>query len=154
MTGDRMTGASEGKGERVVGVWRSKVQFKDGPFAAVKDLELMYSFNQGGTMTESSNYDGAPVVPPAYGVWRESSPGVFEAKYVFYNTTPPAKFEDIAKGGGWTPGGYGELTEKMTLDAGGTHFDSEIKLQMFDKAGKPAPGGGTAVGRGTRLVMG
>ncbi|HET6272831.1 MAG TPA: hypothetical protein VFG32_07620, partial [Bacteroidota bacterium] len=65
----------------LVGAWRSKVQFKSGAFAAVKDLEFMYVFNAGGTMTESSNYDGAPPVPPAYGMWRKLGPGQFEAKY-------------------------------------------------------------------------
>ena len=38
----------------------------------MKDLEFMYVFNVGGTMTASSNYDGAPPVPPAYGVWRRA----------------------------------------------------------------------------------
>ena len=36
-----------------------------------KDLEFMYAFNVSGTMTESSNYDAAPPVPPAYGVWKK-----------------------------------------------------------------------------------
>jgi hypothetical protein len=51
------------------GSWRSKVQFEDGAFASIKDLEFMYVFNAGGTLTESSNYDGAPPVPPAYEIW-------------------------------------------------------------------------------------
>src|SRR4051812_33684080 len=41
----------------LTGAWRSKIQFTTGSFAAVKDLEFMYVFNAGGTMTESSNYD-------------------------------------------------------------------------------------------------
>jgi hypothetical protein len=135
----------------LVGAWRSKVQFLDGPFAAVKDLEFLYAFNQGGTMTESSNYDGAPPVPPAYGTWRETSPNTFEAKYVFFNSKPPAKFEDITGGGGWSPGGYGELQEKITLNADGKSFDSEIKLEMFDQSGKPATSGGKATGHGSRI---
>lgn len=54
----------------LVGAWRSSLQFESGAFAAIKDLEFMYVFNEGGTMMESSNYDGAPPVPPAYGVWQ------------------------------------------------------------------------------------
>ena len=65
----------------------------------------MYVFNLGGTMTESSNYDASPPVPPAYGIWRKVGPRQFEAKYEFYVTKPPAAFEEIAKGGGWGPGG-------------------------------------------------
>ena len=56
----------------VVGAWRSKVQFETGALAGIKDLEFLYVFNAGGTLTESSNYDGAPPVPPAYGVWRSA----------------------------------------------------------------------------------
>ena len=41
----------------LVGQWRAKLQFTSGAFAPVKDLEFMYVFNLGGTMTESSNYD-------------------------------------------------------------------------------------------------
>src|SRR5713101_6199191 len=50
--------------DMLVGAWRGRVQFRAGPFAAVKDLEFMYVFNAGGTMTESSNYDASPPVPP------------------------------------------------------------------------------------------
>src|SRR4051812_42743591 len=43
----------------LVGAWRSHVAFDSGAFANVKDLEFMYVFNAGGTMTESSNYDAS-----------------------------------------------------------------------------------------------
>jgi hypothetical protein len=49
----------------LAGEWRAQLQFSSGAFAPIKDLEFMYSFNQGGTMTESSNYDASPPVPPA-----------------------------------------------------------------------------------------
>ena len=72
----------------LVGAWRSSLQFTSGAFASITDLEFMYVFNQGGTLTESSNYDGAPPVPPAYGAWRAISATEFEAKYEFYVTAP------------------------------------------------------------------
>ena len=56
------------RSDELVGAWRSNVQFKSGAFASITDLEFMYVFNAGGTLTESSNYDGVPPVPPAYGV--------------------------------------------------------------------------------------
>lgn len=135
----------------LVGAWRSKVQFSSGAFAAVKDLEFLYVFNDGGTMTESSNYDASPPVPPAYGVWRQVRPGEFEAKYVFYTTKPPAKFEDISTGNGWSPAGYGELTEQLTLSPDSRSFTSTIRYEPFDAAGNPVSGGGRAQGRGTRI---
>ncbi len=72
-----------------VGEWRAQLQFTSGAFASIKDLEFMYSFNQGGTMTESSNYDASPPVPPAYGIWRKTGNNTYEAKYEFYVTKPP-----------------------------------------------------------------
>jgi len=56
-------------------------------------------------MTESSNYDGSPPVPPAYGVWRSAGERRYEAKYTYYWTKPPSTFDEIAKGSGWAPGG-------------------------------------------------
>ena len=95
----------------LMGEWRAQLQFSSGAFASIKDLEFMYSFNQGGTMTESSNYDASPPVPPAYGIWRQVGPGKFEAKYEFYVTKAPAAFTEIVKGGGWGPAGRGVFVE-------------------------------------------
>src|SRR4051812_26324287 len=78
----------------MVGVWRAKMQFKSGMYATIKDLELFSVYNLGGTMTESSKYDEAPPVPPAYGVWRKTAPRQFEAKYVFYLTKAPVNLEE------------------------------------------------------------
>ena len=138
-------------GDQLVGAWRSNVQFKSGALAAVKDLEFMYVFNAGGTMMESSNYDGAPPVPPAYGVWKKTGHGKFEARYVFYWTKPPVTFDDITKGGGWTPGGHGVLTENITLARDGRSFQSAIKYEVFDKAGNTIEGGGEAETKAARI---
>lgn len=135
----------------LIGAWRSKLQFSSGAFAAIKNLEFMYVFNAGGTLTESSNYDGAPPVPPAYGVWRQLSPQEFEAKYAFYITQPPKRFADIAGGADWLPMGNGVFTERIRLSADGQSFDSSISYAAFDSLGAPAAGGGEATGRGTRI---
>ena len=91
-----------GSGElELVGQWRARLDFQDGDFAAVDDLEFMYVFNAGGTLTESSNYDAAPPVPPAYGIWRRTGPDRFEAKYEFYPTSAPGGSSEITSGGGW-----------------------------------------------------
>ncbi len=120
----------------LVGAWNSKVQFTTGAFKEVKDLEFLMVFNQGGTMTESSNYDGAPPVPPAYGIWRKTASNRFEAKYVFYNTKAPAKFDEITEGGGWMPAGKGILHEKITLANNGQTYKSSLTLKMYDPKGK------------------
>jgi hypothetical protein len=135
----------------LVGAWRSRVQFASGAFASVKDLEFLYVFNDGGTMTESSNYDGAPPVPPAYGIWRQTGPREFEAKYLFYATKPPAKFDEISSGGGWAPAGHGELVEHITLAPDGQSFTSSIEYASFGAADKSAEGGGAATGMGRRV---
>jgi len=136
-----------------VGEWRAQLQFTSGAFAPIKDLEFMYVFNQGGTMTESSNYDASPPVPPAYGIWRKTGERTFEAKYEFYVTKPPANFEEITKAGGWGPAGRGVFVERITVAADGKSFTSKIKYDQFDTAGKPAEGGGEATGRGVKLTF-
>lgn len=137
----------------LLGEWRAKLQFTSGAFAAVKDLEFMYVFNQGGTMTESSNYDASPPVPPAYGIWRKVGPREFEAKYEFYVTKPPTAFAEIAKAGGWGPAGRGVFQERITLSEDGNSFTSKITYEQFDVAGKPAEGGGEATGQGVKLTF-
>jgi hypothetical protein len=145
--------ASKAPPSQLIGAWQSNVQFSSGAFAPIKDLRFLYVFNAGGTMTESSNYDGAPPVPPAYGVWRETGPSKFEAKYVFYITKVPTAFKDIASGGGWLPTGHGVLTESITLGADGKSFDSTIRYEAFDMSGKPAAGSGEATTHGTRIAF-
>jgi hypothetical protein len=148
---DRDEPGDEAVAEPIVGAWRSRLQFSDGAFASIKDLEFLYAFNAGGTLTESSNYDGAPPVPPAYGVWRRVAQGEYEAKYLFYITRAPARFESLRDGGGWLPSGHGVFTERITLSADGNTFSSQIRYEVFDSLGAPAPGGGSATGRGERI---
>ena len=105
-------------------------------------------------MTESSNYDGAPPAPPAYGVWRKVAPRKYEAKYRFFQPKAVASAEELIKGGGWAPDGYGILSQKITLSADGNSFDSKLSLKLFSKDGKAIDGGGEAtafrLGRNTR----
>ncbi len=133
----------------LVGAWQSRVTATEGYISTLKDLEFSYVFNQGGTMTESSNYDGAPPVPPAYGVWRSLGSGVYQAKYLFYATQPPEKIEQLPQG--WGPVGHGEIVEQLRLAPDHKTFDSTMTLQLFDQSGRVVPGGGAAKGRGARI---
>lgn len=135
----------------LVGQWRSRISFRDGEFAAVGDLEFMYVFNLGGTLTESSNYDGAPPVPPAYGIWRQVGPGRFEARYEFYPTRAPAALDDLTAGGGWLAAGRGIFSETITVSDDGESFASTIRYEALDRAGDPVAGGGSGTGQGVRL---
>jgi hypothetical protein len=135
----------------LVGAWRSHISASSGALAPMTDLAFMTVFNAGGTMTESSNYDGAPPVPPAYGVWRRTAGRTFLARYAFWVTKPPGAFADLAKGGGWAPNGYGVLTETITLAVDGRSYASTLTYAFFDAAGRPAPGGGAASGSGVRM---
>jgi hypothetical protein len=149
-----MTGCRTDKvdfADRLVGAWRGGVQFTTGAFATTKDLEFMYVFNAGGTMTESSNYDASPPVAPAYGVWRKVGARQYEAKYAYFWTKAPSNFDEISKGGGWSPGGHGVLTQKITLSEDGSAFDSAIKYEVFDQLGKSTEGVSEAVGKGIRI---
>ena len=136
----------------LVGAWRSTIQFDTGAFAEIEDLEFMYVFNAGGTLTESSNYDGAPPVPPAYGAWKALGPNVFEARYEFFSTAP-AEADAFAKAAGWLPSGRGVLTERIELSTDAQTFTSTIQYEAFDTRGAPVAGGGTARGKGVRVGL-
>jgi hypothetical protein len=137
--------------DTLAGAWRAKVQFKSGMLADWKNLEFMYAFNPGGTMTESSNYDASPPGPPAYGVWRKTGPRQFEARYEVFLTKSAKPLEEIAKGGGWLPDGYGVLSEKITLSADGKSFKSIIRWDAFDPAGKAVETAIEGTGEGKRM---
>lgn len=138
----------------LVGAWRSTIAFRNGPLADMKDLEFLYVYNSGGTMTESSNYDeAANSSPPAYGVWKAVKPRTFETKYIFYTTSAPGPGNAALKGGDWWPAGHGVLTETITLSEDGQTYTSTIKLRTFDKAGKPIAGDGEGTGTGARIVF-
>ncbi len=143
--------APAGTAPPIVGAWRSSVQFTSGSFATIKDLQFLYVFNAGGTMTESSNYDEAPPVPPAYGEWRETATNEFEAKYVFFVTAPPARPDSRAMGSGWSPAGHGVLAERIRIAADHRTYDSTIRLDLFDATGNAASGGGEATAHGVRV---
>jgi hypothetical protein len=143
--------ARSGIGNDLTGAWRGKVQFTTGAFAATKDLEFMYVFTAGGTMTESSNYDASPPVAPAYGVWRKVGSRQYEAKYAYYWTKAPSNFDEISKGGGWLPGGHGVLTQRITLSEDGNAFDSTIQYEVFDQQGKSTEAASEAISNGIRV---
>jgi hypothetical protein len=120
----------------LVGAWTTKVKFTTGAFTGIDNLEFMTVFNKGGTMTESSNYDSLPPVPPAYGIWKKTGSNRYEAKYAYYVTKPPLKFEEISSGGGWLPDGKGVILESITLARNGQTYKSSIKLKLFDAKGR------------------
>src|SRR5690349_9039016 len=103
----------------LVGAWEGNVQFTTGAFAGLTDLRFRYAVNADGTMTESSNYDAAPPVPPAYGVWKRTGPRQYEAKYRFYVSGAVSSADELVKGGGWAPEGYGTLAQAITLSPDG-----------------------------------
>ena len=137
---------------RLTGAWRATIEVQSGAFTAAKGLEFMYVFHIDHTVTESSNYDAAPPVPPAYGVWRmvPGAGNVFEAKYEFFTTaaSPP---EELGTGAGWLPSGRGVFTERITVAPDGRTFTSTIRYELFDVEGRSIAGGGEAQGRGTRI---
>jgi hypothetical protein len=133
------------------GAWHGKVQFTSGAYAAFKDVKFIYVFNEGGTMTESSNYDASPPGPPAYGVWKRIGPGQYEARYVFFVDKAPASLDEIAKGGGWAPDGHGVLSENIALSPDGNSFHSSIKYELFNAQGQPIAGGGEAASDAERM---
>ena len=137
----------------LVGAWRSTVHFDKGALASLADLQFLYVFNEGGTLTESSNYDAVPPVAPAYGVWKEVGPNEFEATYEFFVTKPPAHLDDLTTGGGWLPAGRGVLTERIKVTTDGNSFDSTIQYRPLDANGAPAPDAAAGRGQAIRIHL-
>ena len=135
----------------LAGAWRGPVTFTSGMFAGLKGLEYMYVFNAGGTMTESSNYDGVPPVPPAYGVWRKTGARTFEAKYQWFQTRAAKTSDEMVKQGGFMPDGHGTITQTITLAADGNSFTSRVAVAMFDNAGKSLGASTTGTATATRI---
>ena len=112
----------------------------------------MYVFDAGGTLTESSNYDAAPPVPPAYGVWRAIGPEEFEAKYEFFSTAL-ATPETPLTGAGWPPSGRGVLTERIRLSPDRQTFTSTIRYESLGAGDEPVDGSGVARGQAVRIRL-
>jgi hypothetical protein len=149
---DESTDAGDiGPRSPLAGAWRAGIQFSTGAFAPVRDLEFMYLFHQDGTMMESSNYDAAPPVPPAYGVWKQVDAHTFEAHYEFFMTAAPDSAAKASGADGWVPAGRGILIETITLSEDGNSFTSHLKFEAFDRSGKPTDMGGVASGTGRRM---
>ena len=110
----------------------------------------MYVFNAGGTLTESSNYDGAPPVPPAYGIWREIGPREYEATYEYFSTAP-AEAAAFLKAAAWLPAGHGVFSETIKIADDGRSFTSTLRYEALDANGKPTGDGGTARGQAVRI---
>lgn len=146
-------GKSAASEPTLAGAWRSSVQFQSGAFAGVKDLAFMYAFAADGTLLESSNYDAAPPVPPAYGSWRRVGGNQFEARYAFFTTRPATPAESAAASGGWLPAGHGELSEHITLAADGQSYVAAIRVELFDAAGKAIDGGGEGTVHARRMAL-
>jgi hypothetical protein len=144
--------ASHADAPGLTGAWRSSVHFTSGAFASITDLQFMYVFDESGTMIESSNYDAAPPVPPAYGIWRRTGPTTFEARYEFFMTRAPSKPDELVSGG-WPPSGRGVLTEQITIGASGDTYTSTLRYTPLDPAGQPVDGAGEATVRGVRLAF-
>jgi hypothetical protein len=145
------TETSQGQG--LVGAWQADITFSSGSFASIKDLEFMYVFNMGGTMTESSNYDAAPPVPPAYGVWKIIDDRLFEAKYGFYITRIPDSSEGSVESTGWLPAGRGVFTDTITVSDDGQTFTSKIHYEAYDRSGKLIQTDEEATALGVRVVF-
>jgi hypothetical protein len=113
----------------LVGAWRAQLLFESGAFEPFKDLSFMYVFNDSGTVTESSNYDAAPPVPPAYGIWRTVGVDHYQLKYEFFVTAPPARLDDLLSGGSWPPAGRGVFTESVSSRRITTALSQRLRMK-------------------------
>lgn len=76
-----------------------------------------------------------------------------EDRYAYFWTGAPAQFEEIARGGGWSPDGHGFLTQAIIPSGDGKFFGPEIKYEVFDQSGKPTERSSMASAKGIRMEV-
>jgi hypothetical protein len=59
----------------------------------------------------------------------------------------------ILNGGGWKPSARGVLKENIKLSNDGKTYTSQVRFDLFDLAGRPIAGGGTAIAAGRKLTF-
>jgi hypothetical protein len=79
-------------------------------------------------MTESSNYDGVPPVPPAYGCGKRSAQTSSRRDTSSSPRSHPLVSRKSPVGGGMDADGHGVLTETITLSADGRFIDLDYPL--------------------------
>jgi hypothetical protein len=87
--------------------------------------------------------------PPAYGVWREISPGHFQAHHEFYSAKAPEAGASLTSG--WSPAGRGLLEESISLAPDRHSFTSTLHLLILDTNGQPTSDNGEARARAVRI---
>ena len=122
----------------LLGAWRAHVAIDSGPLAGVP-FQFLLAYAAGGGMVESSNFDEAPPVPPAYGSWVATGQRTFRSTYLFFTTSPPGSPNTLATAG-WSFSGTGKLREQITLGRDGSTYSSRLYYQLFDANDKALPG--------------
>jgi hypothetical protein len=131
------------------GAWRVQVTVESGPFRGSQQFLVMYS--AGGGMVESSNFDEAPPVPPAYGSWVASGESGFRSTYVFFTTEAVDRLD---AGAGWEFSGSGKFRESITVGPSGNDYTSRLSYELYDTADAPLAGqSGEGYGVGRRIVV-
>lgn len=132
------------------GAWRASVTIDNGPFAGA--LQFLLVYDSGGGMVESSNFDEATPVPPAYGSWASNGSRTFRSTYIFFTTKPPEDPSTLANAG-WSFSGTGKFREQITLARDGESYLSLLYYQLYDTSDIALAGqSGTGHTAATRIV--
>jgi hypothetical protein len=135
----------------LLGAWRARVTIDSGPLAGIP-FQFLVTYAAGGGMVESSNFDEATPVPPAYGSWVATGPWTFRSTYVFFTTNPPSDPGTLPTAG-WAFSGSGKLREQITIAHDGTTYTSHLYYQLYDTTDNALPGqSGAAHAMATRIA--
>ncbi len=140
-TGDPREVRTERSQRNIVGVFRTTVTQRNCQTGnPVGTFQALYTFNEGGTLAETSTALSPALRTPGHGVWR-SEPGFqqYSIAFTFLRFNPDGTFR-----------GTQVIRQSLTLVPGGNQYNTTNFVEAYDASGNLL-GTGCATSVGTRF---
>jgi hypothetical protein len=85
-------------GPGIEGVWRTRItQFNCQTGAVIRNFQGLSTFNQGGTIAETSNASAPAFRSPGHGLWEKQSSKIYNGAFFFSFSTRTAHSPELKK---------------------------------------------------------
>ena len=140
-TGDSREERTERSQRNIVGVWRTVVTSRSCQTGnPIRTFQGLVTFNEGGTMAETSTALSPALRTPGHGVWRRE-PGFqqYSIAFTFLRFNPDGTFF-----------GTQVIRQRVTLEPGGNQLNTTNFIEAYNASGNLL-GTGCATAVGTRF---